>query len=245
MGAKHCKDFKILPHEKISEKNDYLDIRCFRESKKKMNWLDDPDLASAEENTPMHKTYKPIHASISKIQQESQGALYDTSDFLADTRNFSIDKPGSESSDPILAIQNPGLYAMRNRASKNTKPILYSPLTSTKKAQSRLQTSLGKRLLSSLRNSGKVPHEMYNQELKPEELSIDFDEEPIAYFSKHKDGHGLRFIYLIYAQNPSDPDFSPYNLRKVTSAEIGNDYFMMSATGVTHVDPSGLSLIHI
>ncbi|EAY13953.1 Dynein heavy chain family protein [Trichomonas vaginalis G3] len=206
-----------------------------------MNWLDDPDLASAEENTPMHKTYKPIHASISKIQQESQGALYDTSDFLADTRNFSIDKPGSESSDPILAIQNPGLYAMRNRASKNTKPILYSPLTSTKKAQSRLQTSLGKRLLSSLRNSGKVPHEMYNQELKPEELSIDFDEEPIAYFSKHKDGHGLRFIYLIYAQNPSDPDFSPYNLRKVTSAEIGNDYFMMSATGVTHVDPSGFT----
>lgn len=207
-----------------------------------MNWLADPDLVSAEENTPKHKTYKPIHASVSKLHQESQGMLFETSNFLEDTKTFNLEKPGSEQSDPILAIQNPGLYAMRNRASKNTKPVLYSPLTSTKKVQSRLQTSLGKtRPLSGLKNSGKVPHDLYNQELKPEELSIDFDEEPIAYFSKHKDGHGLRFIYLVYAKNPSDPDFSPYDLRKVTSAEIGNDYFMMSATGVTHVDPSGFT----
>lgn len=69
--------------------------------------------------------------------------------------------------------------------------------------------------------------------------AIQFTEDPVAYFSRHKDGSGHKFIYLIYARSRDDHEFSPYDLIKVPLCDAGDDYFTMSATGVTHTDAEG------
>ena len=205
-----------------------------------MNWINDPDLLAAEEDLPKDNTLTLRHAKQPKNKSQQEN-LFETEDFLTTTSTYNIMQPGASCGDSMLAIQNPGLLAFRHKSLKNSRPQVISPVTQKKITTIKMQTTLSKiKPLSSLKDP--LPTEdMFNRELKPEELSINFDEDPVAYFSKHKDGHGLRFIYLIYAQDPKDLDFSPYNLKKATSAEIGNNYFMMSATGVTHVDPTGLT----
>jgi hypothetical protein len=48
-----------------------------------------------------------------------------------------------------------------------------------------------------------------------ERLSLAFDEDPVSYFSKRKDGRGHIFIDLIDADDRKDVNFSPYNVIKV------------------------------
>jgi hypothetical protein len=81
--------------------------------------------------------------------------------------------------------------------------------------------------------------EIRRRQIEEEKQTINFPDNVVAYFSKHKDGRGHRFIYLVYAGEPSDPDFSPYELKRITFDEIGGGYFTMSATRVTHVYPDG------
>ena len=204
-----------------------------------MNWENDPDLLAAEEDLPKNCTLTLRHSHVGKNKTNDE-SLFGTNDFITQAHTYNIIQPGANVGNSLLSAQNPGLLAFRNKTLKNPKPTLISPIQNKRVPPAKLQSSLGKQKpLSSLKESRNPPTELFNKELLPEEISLNFSEDPVAYFSKHKDGQGLRFIYLVHAQDPKDFDFSPYNLRKVTSAEIGNDYFMMSATGVTHIDETG------
>jgi hypothetical protein len=77
------------------------------------------------------------------------------------------------------------------------------------------------------------------KQIENDRLSLGFPEDPIAYFSKRKDGRGHRFIYLNHASDPRDPAYDPYQLHKVAFADIQPPYFTMSADSVTSVNPDG------
>jgi len=146
---------------------------------------------------------------------------------------------GSIPDDPILQNQNPALMAFRNRNVKGTRPVLYSPIASIKKPNVIPGSSMfPKRPLSE--SNHEVPAlSCVKHQIELEKKTIDFKEDPIAYFSKRKDGRGHLFIYMVYSHQKKDPMFSPYSLTKVPSAETGTEFFTMSASGVTHVLPDG------
>ncbi|EAY07547.1 Dynein heavy chain family protein [Trichomonas vaginalis G3] len=72
-----------------------------------------------------------------------------------------------------------------------------------------------------------------------EEAEVAFTEDPLAYFSKHKDGSGHKFIYLNYSKDPSDPQYSPYDLEITTYADLKDNYCIMSADGIQIVGSDG------
>jgi hypothetical protein len=57
------------------------------------------------------------------------------------------------------------------------------------------------------------------QEIEVERLSLAFDEDPVASFSKRKNGRGHIFIDLIPPDDRKDMNFSPCNLIEVPHAE--------------------------
>ena len=103
------------------------------------------------------------------------------------------------------------------------------------------QTMLRKNPLTPLKSyvTKQSGTQIVEKEIEDERNSISFQDDPITYFSKHKDGRGHRFIYLTYEIDKSDPFFSPYKLKKVPFAEVSDDYFTMSINGVTHIFPGG------
>ena len=78
------------------------------------------------------------------------------------------------------------------------------------------------------------------KEERKERNEIDFQEDPKAYFKKHEsNGSGQKFIYMMLAKDRNDPEFSPYELKKVIHKEVGENYYTMSANGVTYIDSKG------
>ncbi len=95
-----------------------------------------------------------------------------------------------------------------------------------------------KKPLSSLPKP-KVACDSIDQQYEVEKAGIQFNEDPIAYFSKHKDGTGHRFLYLVRAKEPTEPGFSPYDLVCVPQRDIKPCFFTMSANGITCRDETG------
>jgi len=101
------------------------------------------------------------------------------------------------------------------------------------------QSLLSKKPLSSLPPASEISFTQNIKHDEEEKFELDRIDDPIAYFSKHKDGSGLRFIHMIYTKSYRDPTFNPYDLKKVTHSEIEEDYFSMTAQGITHFDSRG------
>ena len=145
----------------------------------------------------------------------------------------------------MLQVQNPALLAFRNKTNIQkvgfVTPNITSPKNTTTHNRSSISNSIAqssllqRRPLTALKDPEIHSLDVVRKQIEQEKMTIDFKEDPVAYFSKRKDGRGHRFIYLVHKGDPHDPYFSPYDLVKVPFAEIKGDYFTMSATGVTHV----------
>ena len=163
--------------------------------------------------------------------------LFEPSDIDYSTKEYDICKPGGKASDVLLNETNLRLIPFRNIA-KKTRPTIKSPLDSIKRPKLLESNKFGpKKPLSDLPNVNAL--QVAKREIQIERDTLNFSEDPIAYFSKRKDGSGHLFIYMVYEKDKKDPYFSPYELVKVTSQEVGKDYFTMTASGVTHVMEDG------
>lgn len=200
------------------------------------------------EDTPLDPAeVRPITASrpktaIENIGEESlfQGRIFDET-----IKNYDLKDLNPEHTDTIYVNNTPGLRAIRNSRQQQrskSKAVTVRPVTGHKYFEkpieyvSMLTPNQKRKPLPSLAvTTQKLQEESTNEE----RLSLGFREDPISYFSKHKDGGGHHFIYLIFTKPISDENFNPYELKKVPHAEITPEYFTMSASGVTHVNEAG------
>ncbi|EAY00841.1 Dynein heavy chain family protein [Trichomonas vaginalis G3] len=178
--------------------------------------------------------------------QKEEESLFDSATIETETSPFNVVHPGAGLSDQIMKATNPRLLAI----SKKQRSPIHPVRTGQMRAQSKniplthgVTSMLTKKPLSDLPEPSQSLIEYNNKQEKIEESSLDFDEDPIAYFSKRKDGRGHLFIYLKWAKDPKCPDFSPYELVKTTYKDVGKNYFSMSASGVTHFYPDGTTEI--
>lgn len=162
------------------------------------------------------------------------------------TETYDIVNPGGTEGNSLLSARSPSLLAFRNKTIQSRpQTALIGNRDKKKKKEAEIisprnySTLLTKRPSTALRESSRKVPETISREINTEKLSIAFDEDVIAYFSKRKDGRGHRFIYLNYKGDRSDPFFNPYELVKVPFADVNSEYFTMSANGVTHVMNNG------
>lgn len=168
--------------------------------------------------------------------------LFDARDLEIRSHNFDIINPASGDSDILLESQNSSLYAFRNSASHlgNRTQLKKFGQVGSKATIGRSSALI--KIPKPVSNNSKTKAsvlEKIRAKNEVEKLSIDFKEDPFAYFSKRKDGGGHRFIYMTYKYDPEDPSFSPYELKKVAFSECNKEYFMMTATGITHYSQDG------
>lgn len=194
-----------------------------------------------ETESDTKKSLPLIRKPVSAKMIPGSANIFDSRDLEYRSTSFDISAPGNGVSTNMLSIQNPGLLAFRNKADHiRTKEFVRPESNFTPKPIT--STLLSRRPLGKLRDPTDIPAlETVQHLIETEKASLAFNEDPVAYFSKRKDGRGHLFIYLVYAGDRKDPRFSPYELKKVTSADIksGTDYFTMSATGVTLVQADG------
>ena len=164
--------------------------------------------------------------------------LYEPSDLAASAQQY--DTGAKRATSAMLSVQNPGLLAFRNKQiKKQEKPVLTNIHMSTKMPPAHNSSLLFKKPLDNLKEPKFSFDQLHSQE-KIEADAIAFTEEPISYFSKHKDGRGHRFLYMIPTTTPNDPSYDPYNLKKVAFIDQSiSEYYTMSATGITHVTAEG------
>ncbi|KAK8898650.1 hypothetical protein M9Y10_000942 [Tritrichomonas musculus] len=188
--------------------------------------------------------HRPQHNVATKMENRS---LYSASEIAHRADDYDIQKENKTETDLIIRSQSPGLLAFHNQVSKsnklknkNVRPmsnIILNPLSSTISSplviNPKPPTSVLRQTIS--------PIQAAQKEIEEERNSISFKEDPIAYFSKRKDGNSHLFITMNFSKERGDTDFSPYELVKVPNAEKNPEYFTMSATGVTHILPSGES----
>ncbi|OHS96659.1 Dynein heavy chain family protein [Tritrichomonas foetus] len=207
--------------------------------------------------TPQVISHRPKQNSAVIMENRS---LYNATEVGNRADDYDIQKENESESDLIIRTQNPGLLAFRNQKAKNkakNRPmsnIVLAPLqgnssSSTNTTFSSTATSqtthfsslINPKPQSSLLKKTLSPMQITKREIEEERNSLAFKEDPIAYFSKRKDGSGHLFITLNFARDRSDPEFSPYELVKAPTAELNPEYFTMSASGVTHIFPNGES----
>lgn len=156
------------------------------------------------------------------------------------TNEFDIISSRNKEPDAQLKDRNPQLLALRNKTAKSkTRPRTIRPITAMDQAQT--SYSLLSHPTTTTFKSTSIPTSVQRvqQSIENERASISFKEDPIAYFAKRKEGGGHQFIYLNYTGNRKDPAFNPYDLEKVPFAEVKEEYFTMSASGVTRILPDG------
>jgi len=199
-----------------------------------------------ENNLIETKTRPKISKSSPSGGMIEQKILFDTPSLESNFSVYNVVSPGLGSSEAALKFTNPSLYAMNKKNKVPSGSILKSPNKSSSSLGKNsitqgLTSLLTKKPLSDLPNPNSALLEANQKDIENEVLSLQFSEDPVAYFSKRKDGRGHLFIYMKYAKDPSDPMFSPYDLTKVPHSDAGKDYYTMSANGVTHVTPSGFT----
>ena len=178
--------------------------------------------------------HSPYSSRLSRIGK----SLFSSKDISQQTEPYDICCPGHGTGDAMLTMQNPPLLAFRNKTNI-PRPDVVSPNSKLKQPFVPAISLLVKRPLTALKDPEIHALDVVKKQVEQEKMTIDFSEDPIAYFSKRKDGRGHRFIYLVNKGDPNDISYSPYDLEKVPFAEIKGDYFTMSASGVTHVFPDG------
>lgn len=206
---------------------------------------------SSDQYQDNNQKFQLRHVPYTGKYKSGDQSLFDSNNISAHTETYDIVKPSADTGDIFLQMQNPALLAFRNKSTgtkliNNSKPTLASPVNKQRgNSKSSLSNKpnqislLQRRPLTSLKNPEIHSIDIVKRQIEQEKMTINFKEDPIAYFSKHKDGRGHRFIYLVYKDDPHSPYFSPYDLEKVSFAEIRGEYFTMSATGVTHVYTDG------
>lgn len=181
---------------------------------------------------------RPKTNAQSRVGRKKSHGMFHAPTLEIQTEDFDYVKP----KDALLRAQNQQLYAIRTQINKTVqKPTIARPVTACQHPSTSPISLLTKRRVETLRPVDYTVNKAQKRELEGEKLSLEFAEDPVAYFSKRKDGRGHRFIYLNFADDRSDVAFSPYNLVKVPFAEINEEYFTMSAGGVSHIYPSGVT----
>ncbi|OHT02076.1 Dynein heavy chain family protein [Tritrichomonas foetus] len=168
--------------------------------------------------------------------------LFDSSLLEQTASNFDPVKPGGIESNAYLRTENPRLLAMKIKSSQKAIPKKTGlrPITASMPDPIQMMPSLlTNKPLSAIKCPDVKGTQIMAKRIDAEKKSLLFKEDPVAYFSKRKDGRGHRFIYLNFAGNRKDPYFSPYDLIKVPSSDVHKEYFTMSANGVTHILPDG------
>jgi hypothetical protein len=168
--------------------------------------------------------------------------IFETASVEEQAEEYDFVQPGGSLGAEMLGIRNPGLLALRNKAEASrpvtalTSPRGRAELVSPRPVSYLLSNRPGTAVKEGVRKRWGTG----NQENAVEKHSIAFTEDPIAYFSKRKDGRGHRFIYLNHlGDRTTDPEFNPYELTKVPFSEVRSEYFTMSANGVTHIMSDG------
>ena len=169
--------------------------------------------------------------------------LFDPFSVETESEKFDYSVHGANETKVVIQEKYPSLYAMKNtkmnrpQTSKIAirKPIMQfeadnHPFTNTSMITRRNPVPL--RQIPAVLTK---PQEI----IEKEEREIAFPDDPLAYFSKHKDGRGHRFIYLNFAKDRNDPSFNPYELVKTTSTQLNQEYFIMSGDGVSHIYEDG------
>lgn len=166
--------------------------------------------------------------------------LFEPSDIVTGAKNFDTTTSRSQQNTRLTSLQNPALLAYRNRAAKNQN----REVTTQVQLSTKMPPQHNASLLFPKPKTLKIPTSTALEELraqeKAEKEALEFDDDPIAYFSKRKDGRGHRFIFMIHTTEANSPFYDPYTLQKVPAIpeEIDN-YFTMSASGITHVQKNG------
>ena len=178
--------------------------------------------------------------NVQNHENRKDGSFFDPLSIESESSTYNLMKPGKSHSANV-SMTAP-LHALSNRAKKIKKPgNLIRPNVSKQPMGVSMSSLLTKKPLMELPEpSNSIEQIKVQNEI--ERAEIQFDDDPIAYFTKHKEaGTGHRFLYFVYSKEPSDPDFSPYDLQKIPYCDIpiGQDYFTMSNSGVTHVDKDG------
>ncbi|EAX90579.1 hypothetical protein TVAG_221220 [Trichomonas vaginalis G3] len=176
-----------------------------------------PEGYSITRNRPS-KENSPLHSP----------SLFDPNSLERDTNMYNIVDPKLPFTD-----SNPKLLAMNTRLKKN----IFQPTLLKKKNNTDRLSLFNRKPLSSLQRE--TPMQIEQKKEEQERRELNFSEDPISYFSKHKDGSGHKFIYLVHEKSRDDPDFSPYELKKVIFKEVGSEYYTMSPEGVTYIDSAG------
>ncbi|OHT11165.1 Dynein heavy chain family protein [Tritrichomonas foetus] len=209
-------------------------------SKKKRNPIEDGGIPI---DSPFKLTVKKPNFSSTEFGPH-QNKLFDSISLDNETSPYNIVTPGVSQFDKTVKSTSPALLAIGAKAQKTRSalgPSLIKPTLNGSRAPigQDFNSLLTKKPLSDLPNPNKTTASPFVRQNEIEKMGLAFKDDPIAYFSKHKDGRGHKFIYLKYAKSRNDPYFSPYELMKVPFCEAGEDYFTMSANGVTHIDEQG------
>ncbi|OHS99158.1 Dynein heavy chain family protein [Tritrichomonas foetus] len=190
---------------------------------------------------------RPPKSALTPRRVGKKNPIFDATTVEDQSDIYNIINPGGNEGDILLTARNPSLLAFRNKTQASRPKTALTSAREKRKAKKEAEiisprnfsTLISKRPSTAMRESSRRVPETITREINTEKLSIAFDEDPIAYFSKRKDGRGHRFIYLNHVGDRSDPFFNPYQLTKVPFAEVNSEYFTMSANGVTHVISSG------
>lgn len=177
----------------------------------------------------------------------TKNPLFDPETIETEAMAFDILNSGAGEGDVILDTKNPRLLAIRNKSRLNSRPP-----SSARGERNRykdieivqprsVSSLLKKRAEVRIKDQRATLSEKMTKNLDDEKNALEFGDDPIAYFSKKKDGRGHKFIYLNYVGDRKDPHFNPYELVKVPFAEIHDEYFTMSANGVSHLYPNGIT----
>jgi len=181
---------------------------------------------------------RPITGKLSSKKNN----IFDPSLIDSATISYDIVRPNPENGDKNIKKINNGLVAFKNKAmkiqSKSNEKRPRSPSILSDVSQN-VHSIIGSRPLTAFKRGIPNSIEVVKQEVEAERASLNFNDDPVAYFSKRKDGTGHRFIYLNYSRDRDDSSFSPYDLVKVPHSEIKPEYFTMSVNGVTRIQPDG------
>lgn len=178
-----------------------------------------------------------------RVSTARKAPLFDPYSVELQVEKYDYAVPGLNESQKILENSNPKLHAFMNSkkyARPKTSKEIKKPIMAYEQDQHPYvtQSYMTKRVAIPPR----TPPVLQRTSIETgdvEEPEVAFTEDPLAYFSKHKDGSGHKFIYLNYTKEKDDPDYSPYDLEKTSYGDLKENYCIMSADGIQMVNADG------
>ena len=149
-------------------------------------------MKSEESKTNDLKTINSTKRSNSNINKLNQSIhedklLFQTEDLDLRSSNYDIFSSNSTENDILLSLHNPSLNAFKNKSKKLIKNSLISSNAPIKKPNIQQNNLLIKKNTNDVkRELGSI--NLLKKQIDLEKRTISFLEDPIAYFSKRKDG---------------------------------------------------------